>query len=66
MVAIHRGETLTNAVTPATDIAIVIPLPAVAVHKGLSIVTNHELAIKIFNALGSTVIAQNDGEFAAL
>ena len=66
MVAIHRGETLTKAVAPATDIAIVIPLPAVAVHRGLSIVTNHELAIRIFNALGSTVIAQNDDEFAAL
>ena len=66
VVAIHRGKVLSDAVAPATDIARVIPLPAVALRSGLSIVTNHELAIRIFNDLGSTVVANTDDEFAAL
>lgn len=66
MVAIHRGEALANAVAPATDIARVIPLPAVAFRQGMSIVTDHQMAIKIFNALGTATVAGNDEEFAAM
>ena len=66
VVSIHRGQALRDAVAPATDIARVIPLPAVALRSGLSIVTDHALAIQIFDQLGSTVVAKTDDEFAAL
>ena len=66
VVAIHRGQVLKDTVAPATDIARVIPLPAVALRSGLSIVTDHPLAIQIFDQLGSTVVAKSDDEFAAL
>ena len=64
--AIHRGKALADAVAPATDIARVIPLPAVAFRKGVTIVSDNKQAIRVFNELGSTVVSRSDDEFAAL
>ena len=48
---------------PSTQICRAIPLPAVAVHKGSTIVTSHPDAERIFNLLGTAVIARNSKEF---
>ena len=51
---------------PSTQICRAIPLPAVAVHKGSTIVTSHPDAERIFNLLGTAVIARNSKEFEVL
>ena len=45
---------------------VAIPLPAVAVHKGATIVSDHPLAKQIFDPLGKAVVARNANELDVL
>jgi pyrroline-5-carboxylate reductase len=51
---------------PATQICRAIPLPAVAVHKGATIISQHSEAERIFNLLGTAIIARDPKEFDVL
>ena len=51
---------------PHEQICRAIPLPAVAVHKGATIVSDHPLAKQIFDPLGKAVVARNANELDVL
>ena len=51
---------------PRGQICRAIPLPAVAVQKGATIITEHPEAKRIFNLLGTAVIARDSKEFEVL
>jgi len=51
---------------PDANICRAIPLPAVAVHKGATIVSDHPLAKRIFDPLGKAVVARNSKELDVL
>ena len=61
-----RGETLANAVAPATDFARANPVPAAAFRESMTIVHNHPLAIEIFDQLGTTLVVNSDEEYATV
>ena len=51
---------------PAKQACRAIPLPAVAVHKGATICSQHPLAERIFNLLGTAVVARDSKELEVL